>query len=71
MIFGECPYDDCKESFTTGIAPQCPAFQKHVCEKCKRTIWTYHSRLDPHSYTEEGFNEKYKVDEETKHIEEK
>lgn len=67
MIFGECPYEDCSNPFALAVDIT-PRFQKHVCEKCSRTIWTYHSRFDPKSYTEEGFQEEYDVDEEAKHI---
>lgn len=69
MIIGECPYDDCNSDLWIPISKKCPVFQKHECKKCKRVIWTYHSRIDPYSYTEEGFLEEYKIDEETKSVE--
>jgi len=69
MIIGECPYNDCSGDLWLPTADKCPVFQKHVCEKCKRIIWTYHSRADPHSYTEKGFMEEYKIDEKTKSVE--
>jgi len=69
MIIGECPYEDCNGSLWIPIAEKCPAFQKHECEDCHRTIWTYHSRLDPKSYTEDGFKEEWIVDEENKSVE--
>ena len=68
MILGSCPYEDCDEPLMLPIADVCPAFQKHTCEGCKRVIWTKHSRIDPESYTEEGFTEVYEVDETTKKI---
>lgn len=68
MIIGECPYDDCDGPLFIPIADECPSFEKHDCETCKRIIWTYHSHWDPHSYTEEGFYKVYKVNEEAKTI---
>jgi hypothetical protein len=70
MIFGNCPYEDCDADFTTSMG-ESPRFEKHSCEKCGRVIWTLHSRIQPESYTQEGFALKYDVDEETKHITER
>lgn len=67
MIFGHCPYDDCGEHFELALFDgQLPKLEKHVCQKCKRTIWTMHSRLVPMSWTDEAFREKYDVDEENR-----
>ena len=66
MIIGGCPY--CDAPLMISIADNCPCFEKHDCEECKQTIWTYHSRLNPESYTEDGFKEEWSVDEETKVI---
>ena len=69
MIFGECPYDNCSELLWIPIAEKCPVYERHECEKCKRVIWTYHSRVDPHSYTEKDFYEDYTVNKKTKQVE--
>lgn len=61
MIIGECPYDDCSEPLWIPLAEQCPTYEKHICERCKRVIWTYHSRVNPHSYTEKDFLGEYEV----------
>ena len=72
MILGNCPYEDCDDALMIPIADlPLPRFQRHKCEECKRTIWTLHSRITPESYTEEGFKERFDVDEATKHITEK
>lgn len=68
MIFGECPYNDCNQQMMNAICVNLPMFERLVCEKCGRVIWLYHSRLEPVAYTEEGFLEKYDLDEETKSI---
>lgn len=67
MIFGHCPYDDCDHPFNTPMGEK-PAFEKNTCEKCKRIFWTFHSRVDPKSWTEEGFKKVADVNEETKEI---
>lgn len=69
MIIGECP--NCNGPLIIPLAEHCPCFQKHWCDKCGGLIWTLHSRLNPQSFNEEGFLEKYKVDEITKNITEK
>lgn len=71
-VIGECPYEGCDESLWVGEPDQpLPMFSKHECEGCKKVIWTYISRIEPKSYTEEAFLEKYSVDEKTKEISEK
>lgn len=67
MIIGECPYEDCSEPLFLCMGEY--GFTKDTCEGCGRIIWTLHSRLDPCSYTERGFQEEFKVDEERKTIE--
>jgi hypothetical protein len=71
MIVGSCVYDGCDEPLMLeapeGI--QFPAFYRHECEGCHRVMWTKFSRVDPCSWTEEGFLEGYTVDEATHKIE--
>ena len=76
MITGSCPYDDCDGGLFLPSPDQTeeqgiPMWQRHECETCHRVIWTYHSRLDPHSYTEAGFLARYTVDEERNEIRKK
>ena len=66
MIFGDCPYDDCGAGLMLGIADPAGRYQKHECDECGRTIWTYHSRMVPHSMTDEDFRAEWEIDEETK-----
>ncbi len=68
MIIGSCPYPDCNAPLFLPIAGNCPQWEKHKCETCKRVIWTYHSRIDPVSYAEDDFLEKYDVNETIKQI---
>lgn len=68
MIFGGCPYEDCRELFTTALAERPPVFQKIECKKCGRCFMVLHSRIDPIGYTMEDFNKMYVVDEATKSI---
>lgn len=68
MIFGECPYDDCSEPFTTSMAEQTPVFEKLKCEKCGRQFMEYHSRIQPEGYTMEDFEKEFELDESTKSI---
>jgi len=71
MISGECPYEDCDEPIFIPCADKCPAFQKIICEKCKRVFWEKHSRINPEGFTEEDFYKKYEVNEETREIKER
>lgn len=70
MIFGECPYNDCDEPICIACADRCPAYQRIVCKKCGRVFWEKHSRINPEAFTEEDFNKKYKIDEETREVKE-
>lgn len=73
-IIGSCPY--CNEShminlpdeMNESIEVQLPIFQKAESDCCNRIIWIYYSRINPEVYTEEEFNEKYRVDEDKKEI---
>jgi hypothetical protein len=69
MILGSCPYDGCDEPLMIALpdAPL-PVFAQHECEGCHRMIWTKFSRVDPCSWTEEGFAEDFEVDERTMQI---
>lgn len=69
MIIGSCPYDDCNEPLMLGLPDmQLPAFSRHECDGCHRLIWTKFSRVDPQSWTEDGFLEEYEIDEETRQL---
>ncbi len=67
MIIGEYP---CCDQPLTLVLPdrQLPCFQKEACPHCGKTVWHRLSRLDPESYTEEAFLEKYHLDENNKTI---
>ena len=71
MIFGECPYNDCNQQMMNSICDNPPMFERLVCEQCGRVIWLYHSRLEAVAYTEEGFLEKYDLDETNRSIKNK
>jgi hypothetical protein len=62
MIIGECPYDDCDDVHFISIAEKCPAVSDHVCDKCKRIYYIYHSRVDPGAFTEEDFKKHFIID---------
>jgi hypothetical protein len=66
MIIGKCPY--CDGDLWIAIAEYCPVFERHICEHCGKVIWTYHSRVDPVSYTEDEFAAKYTHNTETREI---
>ena len=66
MIIGECPYEDCRKLMMNPYKSN--TMQKIDCDGCGRQVWLQHSNLDPISYTDEEFLEKYKVDEDTKSI---
>lgn len=68
MLFGNCPYDDCDEPMYNPSPENMPAFEKTTCKACGRTIWLYHSRIDPKAYTETGFLESYDLDEENRSV---
>lgn len=73
MISGSCPYPDCDGPLLLASPDQTeeqgiPMWQQHECGTCYRVIWTYHSRLDPKSYTEPNFLAEYIVDEGNKTI---
>jgi len=70
MIIGTCPYEGCEGRVWEAIADlPLPKYQKHICEECKRVIWTKHSRIDPCSWTEENFLKEYRVNKKTRIIE--
>lgn len=71
MIFGDCPYEDCKGTHARGVPDITPRFAKHTCETCKREFWLYYSRFEPQAFTLEDFDKKYIADEETRIIKEK
>jgi hypothetical protein len=47
---------------------QLPRFAKHNCEECGATVWTWLTRLNPQTWTEESFDKIFKVDYENKSI---
>jgi hypothetical protein len=55
MIIGTCPY--CDGDLSIPLAPHCPAWEIHDCEICGKSIYTYHSRVSPTSYTQKAFLE--------------
>jgi len=63
MILGSCPY--CDHSFYHGLPDGTPCFAQNTCEGCGKTFWTRYSRVDPESWTEEGFAEEFYIDKET------
>lgn len=73
MITGTCPYKGCSGMVWTSTPEgmELPKYERHLCEECKRVIWTKHSRVDPCSWTERNFLKKYRVNKKTKMIEER
>jgi len=64
MIFGDCPYLDCQEPFCiTLMTGPLPALERHHCEKCRRVIWTQHSRANPESWTDEDARKQFAIDD--------
>ena len=68
MIFGDCPYDDCRGPMSIPIVERVPSFERHRCTTCGRVIWTRHSRIDPWSMTEDKFLAGHVVDQTRKTI---
>lgn len=68
MILGACPYCNADFMIPTG---RTGAYERRICDSCNKTSWLYHSRVDPHSYTDEDFKKLYDVNEETKTIRKK
>jgi len=70
MIIGEYPC--CGANLMIKV-PDCPLpiFEKEICEVCGQTVWHYLSRIDPKTYLDRDFHEKFIVDEKTKSIKER
>ena len=69
MVIGSCVYDDCNEPLMLLLPDvDLPVFAKHKCEGCGRDMWTKFSRVDPESWTPDGFNQAYSIDEETRQV---
>lgn len=47
---------------------QLPRFAKHECEECGATVWTWLTRLNPTTWTEEGFEAIFDINPEKKSI---
>jgi len=47
---------------------QLPRFGRHECEECGTAIWTWITRINPMSWTEDEFLANFDVDPETKSI---
>lgn len=71
MVLGSCTYDACDHPLMLSHPDelQMPARLCHKCEGCNRTIRMKVSRIEPKSWTAEGFDEAFVVDEETRKIE--
>lgn len=50
---------------------QLPRFAPHNCDECGAKVWTWVTRLNPRSWTDEDFKERFEVDEENRTIEAK
>jgi antitoxin component HigA of HigAB toxin-antitoxin module len=67
MIIGDCPY--CNASMSNPVADlPLPRWEKLTAECCRKTVWLFHSRVNPKAYTEEGFAKDFDIDEATKSI---
>lgn len=68
MIIGSCVH--CDRPMMIGIpdGASLPAFVKHDCEECGKTMWTRLSRVNPTSWDEEGFEEEFNIDHENRSI---
>lgn len=59
MIVGKCPYE-CGEGFFLPVeGGPVPRVAVHNCERCSQTVYTYVSRIDPKSWTDENFQKKF------------
>lgn len=59
MIVGEYPC--CDGSLLIALPEKTPVWMKEECPHCGKTVWHHLSRVNPESYTEEAFNEKYEL----------
>lgn len=62
MILGSYPCCDGDLAFALPEG-DLPKYGKEACPHCGATVWHRFSRLDPESFTEEQFLERYRVDE--------
>lgn len=67
MILGSYP---CCDGALSLALPKgdLPKYGKEACPHCGATVWHRFARLDPESFTEEQFLERYRVDEATNTI---
>jgi len=68
MIFGIYPC--CEEPISLYLPEDVdlPVWEKEKCPYCGEIVWHYLSRVNPHSYTEDDFQEKFIIDVKTKTI---
>ena len=63
MIFGSYPC--CQASLLISMPSITPTFMKDKCPECGAVVWHKLSRIGSASYTEEEFEKRFDVDEET------
>lgn len=58
MIVGSYPC--CDEPLMKAIAEgRLPVMEKESCPHCGKTVWHWHSRINPASYTQEQFDKEF------------
>ena len=62
MNFGNCPYCDGFLGFFE-VPSKTPAYTIVKCELCNKDVWYRLSRIDPKTWTIEGFEKEFIVDE--------
>jgi len=62
MNFGDCPYCDDFIGLLA-IPEKTPAYAKVKCESCGKEVWYKFSRIDPESWTIEGFEMEFDIDD--------
>ena len=69
MIFGDYPC--CGAPLSLALPDRTPCFERELCPHCSAVVWHWLSRIDPQSYTEDGFLTKYEVEDVAKTIRER
>jgi len=66
MVIGEYPC--CGGDLMLAVPGQAPAYCKETCPHCGAVVWHRLSRLDPKSYTEADFLNRFTVDDATNQV---
>lgn len=66
MIFGSYPC--CGGSLSLSMPERTPVYVPEDCPHCGAKVWHVLSRIEPVTYTEKDFLERYEVDTENKQV---